>query len=87
MWQPIATVPVDVDVLLTDGDIIFVAQVQRDTYRDGTTFTHLVSNALGGYEWEWYVEVKDLTHWMSLPALPEKEGVKIIALAEGVDHG
>ena len=73
MWQPIATIPVDVDVLLTDGNIIFVASVVRETYRDGKTFTRLDPTAHGGYEWEWYVEVKDLTHWMSLPALPEKE--------------
>jgi Protein of unknown function (DUF551) len=65
-WQPIATAPKDTGILVTDGKNITVCKL------DGPDAGPLYMQGYGfsGYEWDFYMDTTDLTHWMPLPKPP-----------------
>jgi hypothetical protein len=65
-WQPIATAPEGIPILVTDGEVIVVVsrgECAGAPWPDSVGF--------GGPEWDFYFDWEDLTHWMPLPALPQ----------------
>lgn len=61
-WQPIATAPYNVPILVTDGFMVVV--VERGKLA-GEDWPEAVG--FGGYEWEWDFTWGNLTHWMPCP--------------------
>ena len=57
-----------VGVLITDGENITVEEIDRPTSDDGTF--SLSGHGFGGFEYEFDMREKDITHWMPLPELP-----------------
>lgn len=68
-WQPIATAPNGVPILVTDGKVITVL-MRTQINHSGKIFDNLVGAGFSGYEWDWDFEWDDLTHWMPVPELP-----------------
>ena len=71
-WQPIATAPLDTPILVTDGNVVVVGMFER--LGKGVDSLWFAPVGFGGYEWEWNFEDDQLTHWMPLPPLPDKQG-------------
>lgn len=67
-WRPIETAPEKVPILVTDGKLMIVIKRSRIVPKDPPTYMGNVG--FFGYEWEWEIEWKDLTHWMPLPPPP-----------------
>jgi len=61
-------------ILITDTEDMSLAKYRgKPVWRKGDPdFTPI---GWSGYDWEWDVDTKSLTHWMPAPALPEKEEV------------
>jgi hypothetical protein len=68
-WKPIQTAPYKTPIIVTDGDTVIVAE--RWLYCDN--IDGLGPVGFDGYEWEWDVDWKDLTHWMPVPVPPKVE--------------
>ena len=68
-WRPIETAPRSTPILATDGKVIVVLERGECAGKDWPD-----ASGFGGHEWDWYFSGwESLTHWMELPALPEKE--------------
>lgn len=73
-WEPIKTVPLNKPVMLTDGEIIVIGVCESFRAKGG--FDYLDGVGFSSYKWGWNFNIEDLTHWMSLPLLPEKPFIR-----------
>ena len=73
-WEPIKTVPLNKPVMLTDGDIIVIGECQALINLEN--FDYVEGVGFSGSDWDWKFNIEDLTHWMSLPLLPEKPFIR-----------
>ncbi len=59
-------------VLITDGKVIVVASRSKGfLHEDGENIWKPLG--IEGYEWDWYFDDREITHWMELPELPGNE--------------
>ena len=73
-WEPIKTVPLNKSVMLTDGEIIVIGECQIIGFSGDFDYVE-IAGAIG-YDLECTFHVENLTHWMSLPLLPEKPFIR-----------
>lgn len=74
VWHPIAALgpPRDCPILVTDGKQVTATRlVDWGPTTDGRRGTFMHGVAFGGYEWEYDFDLKDVTHWMSMPRPPK----------------
>lgn len=69
-WQPIETAPKGTPILVTDGTHIVTAEIDHSLLAGGLW---LRSYGFSGYEWDWDINDKALTHWMPLPDPPKED--------------
>ena len=75
-WEPIKTVPLNKPVMLTDGEIIVIGECQIIGFSGDFDYVEIVEGLYWIYLKLGLFNIEDLTHWMSLPLLPEKPFIR-----------
>lgn len=65
-WKPISTSPLNTPILVTDGEIVTITNLRKESYG-----MRMQCVGWGGYEWEYDIDYKDLTHWTEVPLPPK----------------
>jgi hypothetical protein len=55
--------------LVTDGLEITSAEFNRLSFKHYKKYWYI--HLTSGYDWEWYFDDVEITHWMPIPELPE----------------
>ena len=71
-WQPIATVPIGKEILVTDGSKVSLVSAEIINDLKGGIML-FICEGVWTFDADSMVEPETATHWMYIPALPKGE--------------